>query len=40
MISILIKNDTNEIIQIQNIKNKPELTQLIPIFQEGLKKLN
>ena len=36
---ININNDTNEIIQIQNIKNKPELTQLIPIFQEGLKKI-
>ena len=34
-----IKDDTDEIIQIQNIKNKPELTQLIPIFQEGLKKI-
>ena len=36
---INIKNDTNEIIKIQNIKNKPELTQLTPIFQECLKKL-
>ena len=36
---ININNDTNEIIQIQNIKNKPELTQLIPIFKESLKKV-